>query len=699
MSYELYRDTGLSFLSAFSLIVTVTPDSLTYSASSTSGSYQVRLTYRFKFIATNVVGDSQSSDEAYISFGDVPPQPAAIVSTISVTTRTTIYVKWAQVTSLLPVTGWILNMDDGKLGTMTPIYVGTNRPDLTSYKVGGLTTRLPYRFSVQAIDSNGISIASNTTTIYAWDLPSGIATPQYASSDRSTKEISISWDAPLDDGGCPILGFEVYVDDAATGIPTTKVTSVTSNDPSVGSATVSFSSGVDGSVYIFVVRAINQAGYVESGSIKIALASLPNQPSSSPTSDSTITNTNTLKVNIGIFDDTLSGGSPIISYEIQIDDGNDGDFRSIYTLSPYLIFLTRITRGAMYRIRYRAQNMNEWGPLSDTALLQAATVPSTPPAPIYYPDSSSSTQIYLGFVPPSDNGWAEISGYLLYIVIDTILSAQTQTLIYNRTNLFWNVDSTTYSLVAGTTYKFTLKAVNKFGSSGKSQYVLAALGTYQNQPNAPTKIESQSTQTSITIQWDESPTVYTTPITGYMIYGDNGTGGKFLLYDGSNQPNVLTHTFGGLVTGLPYQFAVAALNINGESLQSSSSEIYACNVSSNFSAPVKISTSKTSITIGWEAPQNNGWPIQSYSIYRDDGEGGSITIEVDSSTVRNQPSLRQYEITGLTPTGATFRFKITATSAAGSAGSSPVSIVLASVPDTPTTGPTSDTSVTNESKN
>ena len=165
VSYELYRDTGLSFSSAFSLIATITPDSLTYSASSTSGSYQVGLTYRFKVIATNVVGDSQSSDEAYISFGDVPPQPTAIVSTTSVTTRTTIYVEWAQVTSQLPVTGWILNMDDGKLGTMTPIYVGTNRPDLTSYKVGGLTTGLPYRFSVQAIDSNEISIASDTTAI------------------------------------------------------------------------------------------------------------------------------------------------------------------------------------------------------------------------------------------------------------------------------------------------------------------------------------------------------------------------------------------------------------------------------------------------------------------------------------------------------------------------------------------------------
>lgn len=167
LSYKLYRDTGLSFTSAFSLVATMTPDSLVYSATLSSGSYSVGLTYRFKVFATNIVGSSEYSDEAYISFGDVPPQPTAISALTAVTTRTTIYVEWTQVVSQLPVTGWILNMDDGKLGTMTPIYNGTNRPDLTSYKVGDLTTGLPYRFSVQAVDSNGISIASSTTSIYA----------------------------------------------------------------------------------------------------------------------------------------------------------------------------------------------------------------------------------------------------------------------------------------------------------------------------------------------------------------------------------------------------------------------------------------------------------------------------------------------------------------------------------------------------
>lgn len=187
---------------------------------------------------------------------------------------------------------------------------------------------------------------------------------------------------------------------------------------------------------LFKVRAINNAGYVESSTIKIALASLPSQPTNPPSSDSTITNTKVLKVNIGVFDSTLNGGSPIISYEVQIDDGNDGNFNSIYTLSPSLIFSSGIIRGAMYRTRYRAQNMNGWGPLSDTSLLQAATVPNIPPAPIYYPNLSSSTQIYLGFVPPSDNGGAEISGYLLFSVVDSIQSSQTPTLVYNGSNLF-----------------------------------------------------------------------------------------------------------------------------------------------------------------------------------------------------------------------------------------------------------------------
>lgn len=167
LSYKLYRDTGLSFSSSFSLIATLKPDSRSYFATAGADGYVVGLTYRFKVVAENVVGASEPSDEAYIAFGDVPPQPDPISAAGAYTSRQSIHVAWSAVVSPLPVSGYVLNMDDGRLGEMSVVYLGRNRPDLKEYTVEGLTTGLPYRFSVQAINSNGWSVASATTTLYA----------------------------------------------------------------------------------------------------------------------------------------------------------------------------------------------------------------------------------------------------------------------------------------------------------------------------------------------------------------------------------------------------------------------------------------------------------------------------------------------------------------------------------------------------
>ena len=38
----------------------------------------------------------------------------------------------------LPIAGYILNIDDGENGNISPVYVGINRPDILSYTVGDL---------------------------------------------------------------------------------------------------------------------------------------------------------------------------------------------------------------------------------------------------------------------------------------------------------------------------------------------------------------------------------------------------------------------------------------------------------------------------------------------------------------------------------------------------------------------------------
>jgi titin len=159
---------------------------------------------------------------------------------------------------------------------------------------------------------------------------------------------------------------------------------------------------------------------VESTSTSIALASLPDAPVNEPYSDASVTDTTQIKITIDTFDSTNNGGSSILNYEIQYDDGDNGEYTSVYTLSPSITISTGIERSNTYRVRYRAQNYNGWGDYSDVGYITAATVPSIPDAPIYV--SSSSTAIDLQFVPPDDNGGAAISAYTLYY--DTIQSTE-----------------------------------------------------------------------------------------------------------------------------------------------------------------------------------------------------------------------------------------------------------------------------------
>jgi hypothetical protein len=97
-----------------------------------------------------------------------------------------------------------------------------------------------------------------------------------------------------------------------------------------------------------------------------------------------------------------------------------------------------------------------------------------------------------------------------------------------------------------------------------------------------------------------------------------------------------------LVTGLPYRFKVLAKNVNGLSPDSPVATYYACLKPESLSAPEKVATTSTSVTIKWGEPEPNGCPITSIAIFRDTGNSDDLSIEVDPSSVNNRPSLRQY---------------------------------------------------------
>lgn len=99
--------------------------------------------------------------------------PFALAAPTRITsTETAIEVKWLPPqASDLSVTGYVLNVDDGRNTDLLPVYIGPNRPDVLSFTVGGLKKGLPYRFSVQAINENGYSVQSAISQFYACSAP------------------------------------------------------------------------------------------------------------------------------------------------------------------------------------------------------------------------------------------------------------------------------------------------------------------------------------------------------------------------------------------------------------------------------------------------------------------------------------------------------------------------------------------------
>jgi hypothetical protein len=76
----------------------------------------------------------------------------------------------------------------------------------------------------------------------------------------------------------------------------------------------------------------------------------------------------------------MNGGTQIIGYNMQIDDGNNGEFTSIIggadnSLDTNVLVTAGIAKGKIYRAKYRAINSIGAGAFSAITYIPAATAP------------------------------------------------------------------------------------------------------------------------------------------------------------------------------------------------------------------------------------------------------------------------------------------------------------------------------------
>jgi hypothetical protein len=383
-------------------------------------------------------------------------------------------------------------MDDGN-GTYVTKYDGQYKPSVHYALVDGLTNGHFYTFRALALDYNGNSATSASAGFYVCTAPSDFSAPLITS--QTSTAMVLEWTPPADDGGCSITGYALFRDDgevAGTAV-TTELNSASDasirNKPSLRAMTATFwPAGTVGQSFRLQVQVFTTQRDSLSEVAYALLASVPFAPTDVPVSDTSITNDTTIRVTYAN-PAPNDGGSAILSYELQIDDGLGGNFTTLVGYSPYTMAThftvdQGILKGRVHRFRYRAKNSVGWGAYSEEASILPATVPSAPAAPTYSHFDSATLTVNIG-LSDDDGGSPIIRMELLRDAGDDFTSAFQLVTGYDGQALTYGFTVATDGMVAGQTYRIKTRTVNAIGTSADSIITYVAFGPYPGAPGQP----------------------------------------------------------------------------------------------------------------------------------------------------------------------------------------------------------------------
>ena len=385
-----------------------------------------------------------------------------------------------------------------------------------------------------------------------------------------------------------------------------------------------------GELILVRVTAVNEKGSSESPSpVSTGSATAKVVPAQMPSSSITRgESTSEYQVHVSwtsMVTDEETGGAPIISYNLQYDQGTDGaswmdlvGSPSNYLLNEFIV-TENIVAGEAYKFRIRARNVYGWqADYSDPAAEVAA---SEAPSQMHtlvtsYDAGVDVTAVKIEWVEPYDNSEP--------IIDYEVLIRQSDGLTFTEETTHCNAQedppkSQRYCFIPLTVLRaspYNLEFEDKVVAKARARNVFG-YGHY-SEPNLlgaaiqvePFTVEepvldiASSSLTQIKLDWPELQGDNTgqSPITSYNLQWDANTNGVTwtdLKGEEGSLDTATTFTQGGLAPGQLYQFRVKARNVHGWSDEYSPAVTFQAAERPSQPAAVATELSNLSVRISW----------------------------------------------------------------------------------------------------
>jgi len=471
-------------------------------------------------------------------------------------------------------------------------------PDAAFFPDTGLENGERYYYHITAENIVGEGLPSKTVSGVPARPP---GPPYYIATETGDGFINLTWDYPPDDGGDPLITFNVY---AGAGIsPLLKLVS------GLDRTWFNHTGLVNGQTYNYRISSVNSMG---EGPLSRSVQDYPARPPGPPLN---------LHFNRGdhfvhLFWDPPEddGGAAELSYTVLMS-GNNVTFETVEEgVMGEEHNMTGLENGEYWIFAVRAKNIKGYGEPSE--IVQTASM-GLPSAPAGLEASPGDGFIDLEWDPPESFGGTRQVYYCVYIMVAGSPwelykedLAQTELRIPDLTN--------------GVRYDLMVSARNIMGEGALSENVFSVpIGL----PSAPLDLNATAGDSSVRLAWKEPVDMGGEGFVSYTVF--MGTVESDLHFLGTTTSNVFMVM--ELKNGQEYHFLVAAVNSLG---QGNPSPVVVVTPLALPGTPEirAVEAGDSSITLRWKDLQDKGGdPEVTYRLYlwRRDGSDELHNIDVE----------------------------------------------------------------------